>query len=227
MVYRQLGEEGRTKRRTIADVLAVIDAQGLAPTPGEIWVGRLVMPCGRDTILTQVRFPTHGVMVTLPASKTFSAKRREATDHESFKTEQLENAKVFTDGRVQLEDGLLLSAVTVVPTPMPTKATAVRERILFHVIQMNNAFSSCYPTIRERMPEDVQPYVPMVRRLDCSRLHELRVPQLKVIQAHIEDRDSEFDVSDQAIADALEFYGVRVPTPRPRRSSLSQFNAAP
>jgi hypothetical protein len=72
------------------------------------------------------------------------------------------------------------------------------------------------------MPEDIEAFMPDVRRLDCSRLQTLAVPQIKLIRAYIEDHDPSFRISEQSIANALRFFGVRVPNVRPRRRTAKR-----
>jgi hypothetical protein len=215
--YARWQEERRTSRRTVADALDVV-GQDLAPNEvlrAQIRIGPLLLPSGKWTALVDVVFPDLGCIVSLPTSSRFRALSDTNSRHQLFEISLLDDAEVCADGSVQLADGSRLRAVEVIPTRLPYEPSDRDERILRHVISLTGS-DHCYRSIREGLPEHLQPQVPDLRALDYSRVRTIQAPPLKVIKAYIEDHDPELRVSNQKIADALATFGVRVPRPRPR-----------
>jgi hypothetical protein len=218
--YARLREEGRTKRRSVADALDVVRLElGLDEIRrAEISIGPLQLPNGKSTDLVAIVFPDLGCIVSLPTSDRFRARREANSRPEVFEISALDGAEVYPDGRVQLADGTRLRAVEVVPTYLPYKPSDRDERILRHVISLTNSHY-CYRSLREDLPPDFPIPVPEPRGLDYSRVWTIKAPPLKVIRAYIEDNDPELKVSNQKIADALATFGVRVPRRRPRTAA--------
>jgi hypothetical protein len=129
----------------------------------------------------------------------------------------LSYAEVHSDGMVVLRNGECLRAVEVVSSYLPYKPSPLDLRILRHVIALTGA-DYCYRSIREDLPEPYRDMVPDLRAIDFARVSSLPVPQLKIIQAYIEEHEPALTVSLQKISDALAAQGVRCPHRRPGRT---------
>jgi hypothetical protein len=218
----RLQEERRTKRRTVADALDVV-GRDLTPNEilrGQIEIARLQLPSGECTALVDVVFPDLGCRVSLPTSARFRALSETDSRREEFEISRLDGAEVWFDGCVLLADGTRLRAVEVIRTHLPYRPSDLDERILRHVISLTGS-DHCYRSIREGLPEQLQPQVPDLRALDYGRVREIQAPPLKVIRAYL-DHDPTLRVSEQKISDALATFGVRVPRRRPRRTSMTR-----
>jgi hypothetical protein len=214
--YVALDQDGRTKRRTVADALEVVRQRlGVGEiTRAEIRLAPFALPWGGSTAAVVVLFPDLGCYVSLPASARFGARTDTSPQRQAFEIALLEGAEICSDGSVLLKDGSRLRAVEVEPTGLH-KPSALDERILVHVIAMTESFH-CYRSIREGLPEDLQRQILDLRALDYSRVRTIQAPPLKVIRGYIEN-DPQLRISNQKIADALARCGVRVPRRRPRK----------
>jgi hypothetical protein len=215
--YVALDQDGRTKRRTVADALEVVRQRlGVGEIKrAEIRLAPFALPWGGSTAAVVVLFPDLGSCVSLPASARFGARTDTSPQRQAFEIALLEGAGICSDGSVLLKDGRRLRAIEVEPTGLH-RPSAVDERILQHVIAMTKSFH-CYRSIREGLPEDLQRQIPDLRALDYSRVRTIQAPLLKVIQGYIERNDPQLGVSNQKIADALARCGVRVPRRRRRK----------
>ena len=191
--YVALDQDGRTKRRTVADALEVVRQRlGVVEiTRAEIRLAPLALPWGGSTAAVVVLFPDLGCYVSLPASARFGARTDTSPQRQAFEIALLEGAEICSDGSVLLKDGSRLRAVEVEPTGLH-RPSALDERILGHVIAMTKSFH-CYRSIREGLPEDLQRQTPDLRALDYSRVRTIQAPPLKVIRGYIEKR---FAVAD-------------------------------
>jgi hypothetical protein len=214
--YVALDQDGRTKRRTVADALEVVRQRlGVGEiTRAEIRLAPFALPWGGSTAAVVVLFPDLGCYVSLPASARFGARTDTSPQRQAFEIALLEGAEICSDGSVLLKDGRQLRAVEVKPTGLH-KPSALDEGILRHVIALTESWH-CYRSIREGLPEDLQRQLPDLRALDYSRVRTIQAPPLKVIRGYIEN-DPQLRISNQKIADALARCGVRVPRRRPRK----------
>jgi hypothetical protein len=215
--YVALDQDGRTKRRTVADALEVVRQRlGVGEiTRAEIRLAPLALPWGGSTAAVVVLFPDLGYYVSLPASARFSARTDGLPQSQTFEIALLEGAGICSHGSVLLKDGRRLRAVEVEPTGLH-KPSALDERILQHVIALTKSWH-CYRSIHEGLSEDLQRQLPDLRALDYSRVLTMQAPPLKVIRGYIEQKDPQLRVSNQKIADALARCGARVPKHRPRK----------
>jgi hypothetical protein len=214
--YVALDQDGRTKRRTVADALEVVRQRlGVGEiTHAEIRLAPFALPWGGSTAAVVVLFPDLGYYVSLPASARFGARTDPSPQRQAFEIAVLEGAEICSDGSVLLKDGRRLRAVEVEPTGLHSPS-ALDERILRHVIALTRSWH-CYRSIREGLPEDLQHQLPDLRALDYSRVRTIQAPLLKVIRGYIEQNDPQLRISNQKIAGALARCGVRVPRRRPR-----------
>jgi hypothetical protein len=113
---RALGEDGRTRRRTIGDALEVVRQQlGLDEIErAEIKIGQLFqLPYGECTAIVVVAFPDLACYVSLPSAGRFSALPETGSQRKMFEISRLDEARVCPDGSVVLGDGSRLRAVEV------------------------------------------------------------------------------------------------------------------
>ena len=221
---RALGEDGRTRRRTIGDALEVVRQQvGLDEIErAEIKIGQLFqLPYGECTAIVVVAFPDLACYVSLPSAGRFSALPETDSQRKMFEICRLDEARVCPDGSVVLGDESRLRAVEVVPTHLKYHLSALEERIFGHVIAITNA--SCFRRIRELLPEHLRDRLPDFLVPDYSNLHTIQVPPLKVIRAEIAERDPGLQMSNQKIADTLAWCGMRSPT-APSAESIARHN---
>lgn len=209
--YEQLQEEQRDKRRTIADVIDVLYAQGVVGA-AKIRVGALRLPS--DEIVGLVNAFVESTaddtifVVSLPTSGHFRAQTQGGAEVETLEIFQLDEATVDGAG-VELADGARLRGVEVIPSLLPYHVTDLDWRIVHHTIAYLRAESECYryPIHFERRRD----------ALDCSALAALRdrIPLLKQVQWYIAGRDPTLKrLSEQKIADTLRKFGMRIPAPR-------------
>jgi hypothetical protein len=219
--YVALQEDGRTKRRTVVDALEVVrEKLGVDEiTRAEISIHHLQLPSGECTGLVAVLFPDLGCCVTLPTSARFRGLSGTSSQHQLFEISRLDRAKVNSDGSVRLVDGSWLRAVEVIPARLPYELSELEQLILRHVILLTGSYH-CYRSIREDLPEDLEPQVADLRALDYSRVRTIQAPPLKVIRGFIEDANPQVKLSDEKIAHTLEKCGIRIRRRRPR--TLSQ-----
>jgi hypothetical protein len=216
-MMRPLSEDGRFKRRTIADAIEVVRQMlGVSENVrGQIRIAPFALPSGECTAAVAVLFPDFSCYVSLPAAARFMACAELHLQRQTFEITDLDNAEMCLDGSVKLADGSRLRAVEVIATHLPYHPSKLDERILRHVISLTKS-DHCYRSIREGMPENQQQHVPDLRVLDYARVRSIQAPPLKVIQGYIAKNDPELKVSNQKIADALAMCGVRIPRRRPR-----------
>ena len=133
--YVALDQDGRTKRRTVADALEVVRQRlGVVEiTRAEIRLAPFALPWGGSTAAVVVLFPDLGCYVSLPASARFGARTDTSPQRQAFEIALLEGAEICSDGSVLLKDGSRLRAVEVEPTGLH-RPSALDERILGHVI---------------------------------------------------------------------------------------------
>ncbi|MBR0826151.1 hypothetical protein JQ596_11425 [Bradyrhizobium manausense] len=213
-----LQHDQRNNRRSIADAIDVLPSDGA--WTGEIRVGGLRLPSqevvGQVAVLAENAAAGLTSIVSLPACKKFRARRHGSQESEKFDIFRLDGAAVDDSGHVELVDGTRLRAVEVIPAPLPDNVTDLDWLIVHHTIDLIQAQQECY---RSLIPE-----LPPV--LDCSKLPALsgkiRIPELKVIQGHIADREPALaNLSEQQIANTLRKFGIRIPRTRPRRAGAT------
>jgi hypothetical protein len=202
MQYVALQEEGRDRRRTVADALDVVGQElGLNEiTRAEIRLAALPLLRREPIAAVQVLFPTLQWRVSLPAATRFQGS--DGTSVQLLEITRLEGAKVNSDGAVLLMDGTRLRAVEVVPARLPHKVSTLEMRILRHLIEQTHS-DHCYRSMRDGLPEHMQRMTPDLRAIDYARLASIQAPPLKVIRGYIEDHEPELRVSNQKISDTL------------------------
>jgi hypothetical protein len=222
-MYTALQEDGRGRRRTVADAFEVVQQTlGIGEVArAQIMLGPFPLPWGGSTAAVAVLFPDLDCYVSLPASASFSARTDTGSQRREFDIALLGGAEACSDGSVLLIDGSRLRAVEVMPTHLRTPS-ALDNRILRHVIALTKSY--WYRNMREELPEHLRHGVPDFYMLDYGRVSAIDPPPLKVVRAYIEAHDPELQVSNQTIASALATWGVRVPRRRPR--TVSQRAAA-
>ena len=106
MQYVALDEDGRTKRRTVADALEVVRQRlGVGEiTHAEIRLAPFALPWGGSTAAVVVLFPDLGYYVSLPASARFGARTDPSPQRQAFEIAVLEGAEICSDGSVLLKD---------------------------------------------------------------------------------------------------------------------------
>jgi hypothetical protein len=189
-----------------------------------IQVGALQLPSeeivGLVNVFVESAADGKTLIVSLPTSKRFRAKRQCNSESETFDIFQLDGTTFDYSGGVKLPDGTHLRAVEVIPALLPYNVTDLDWCIVHHTIEFIGAEQECYRyPIRFERPRDA---------LDCSALPALknRIPLLKQIQGYIADREPAFkDLSEQQIANTLRKFGMRIPTSRPSsRSGFTRTN---
>lgn len=189
----------------------------------QIRIGPFQLPSGEVVGLVNVTF-THSVrdkiyIVSLPTSARFRAFCNGASRREHFEISRLDGAVVKGSGAALLTDGVNLHAVEVIPTPLPYEPTELDWRIVHSTIAIIGAEERCYRSLRTGVPFPQRDTVPDRRGIDCSTLSGLDLPPLKRLAHDIREKDWTLrKLSDQAIANALQKFGMRVPKPRPRVS---------
>jgi hypothetical protein len=221
--YERLSEESRNSRRTVADVLEVLrESAGFTDADrATINIGLLQLPSGDIVGLVQIFFEAHDnekvFIVSLPTSAQFQAKRPGSSQRELFEIERLDGAVVDGAGNISLTDGVTLRAVEVVPARLPLEPSELDWRIIHQAISVLGEEGRCYRNLANGLPAPFRDMVPASRVLDCSTLSDLPVGMLKEIAYAIAGTPGFENVSHQKISDALKKFGIRRPTPRPRR----------
>jgi hypothetical protein len=223
--YHRLFEERRNLRRTLADAIEVLREHcdfGEDDRAG-IRIGPLQLPSREVVGVVDVMFTDlvrdKIYIVSLPTSAQFRAFCNGASRREHFEISRLDGAVVKRSGAVLLTDGVDLHAVEVIPTHLPYEPTELDWRIVRSTIAIIGAEKRCYWSLRAGVPFPQRDMVPDWRAIDCSRLFGLELPPLKRLAHDIREKDWTLrKLSDQAIANALRKFGVRVPRPRPRVS---------
>lgn len=137
---------------------------------------------------------------------------------DAFEISLLNGAPVFADNSVGLSDGRLVSAVDILAAKIREYPTPLERAIVSSTIESLGAQESCYRSLKHGVPPQQQQFVPDHSFLDCSRLSGFSVPGLKRIQGYLADHNpAGRSPSQQTIANALQTFGMRIPTPRPRR----------
>ena len=221
---RALGEDGRTRRRTIGDALEVVRQQlGLDEIErAEIKIGQLFqLPYGECTAIVVVAFPDLACYVSLPSAGRFSALPETGSQRKMFEISRLDEARVCPDGSVVLGDGSRLRAVEVLPTHLKYHLSALEEHIFGHVIAITKA--SCFRSIRELLPEHLRDRVPDFLVPDYSNLRTIQVPPLKVISGR--DRRTRPGSADVQPEDCGHSCMVRDASPTaPSAESIARHN---
>lgn len=212
----RLCEEGRTKRRTVADALEVVRQEGGGDQIVSACIRIFVMefPSKELIALVDVVFPELGRRVSLPASSRFSARPDTRPERQEFPISCLGDAVVKADGSVVLSNGTCLRAVEVIPTNLFNQPSALDEKILCCVIALTKA--NCIRNLRDEVPEYYRDQIPDWWVLDHTLVRMIKAPQLKVIRGYIADNCSDLQVSLQKISDTLKKFEIRIPRRRPR-----------
>jgi len=148
-------------------------------------------------------------VVTLPAAMQFWGKERGAVGTQKYDIFELARATVEFSGRVHLKDGRVMSAVEVIPCLKRTEPTENEWKVLRAALGAFGGDGPYYRQLDAHLPGGP---IPDLRRLDCSLLHELDLPLLKVVVGKLQKFDPSLKaISSQKIADALAFFGVRIP----------------
>jgi hypothetical protein len=219
--YYRYAEQLRSKRRSIADALAVVADFPAFQEPNlttgdtlvahvRIWPMRLTP--GKTTALIDVFFPILSVVVSLPTAPFFTAIRDDGQKvRERFSTQLLENAHVFRDGAVRLRDGTWLRDVIITkPTHLPYKPSDLDNRILRHVITMTNSQKLCSRSVREGvLPRRLRKGMSKRRGLDYNKVKRIKRPPIKEVARYLRANDATLkNVSHQKIVDALAVFGI-------------------
>jgi hypothetical protein len=209
----RLAEEGRTRRRTVADAANAVHQRVGFNEVGraEIRIGPMQLPSGKKTALVDVVFPELGCIVSLATSDRFKARHGTSSRPKEFRISLLDRAEVCGDGSVLLTDGTRIHAVEVRPTHMPYQPSERDYRILMNVIAQTKSFY-CFRSLHYGLPDYLKDEVTDCRFLDYSRVRTIQAPPLKVIQGCLKERG--IKATTQKIADALATFGIRQPTPR-------------
>jgi hypothetical protein len=233
--YEILDQASRSSRRGIADMLEVLRNKA-SFGDGDcalIDIGRMKLPSGEAMGLVQIFFstPVKTYIVSLPTAIHFKAIRDGASRPETFEIFRLDGAKVDCSGRVQLNDGSRLRAVTVIPAVLPLEPSELDWRIVHATVRAIGAEKRCYRRLTDRAPARFRRLRQhgrsrLLRKtargrwfLDCGALRGLRTPPLKELVYRLMQQDPALKkVSGQKISDALRMFGVRIPASRPRRT---------
>ncbi len=222
--YEKLSDNDRDSRRIVADAVEVLrkNAGFTEHDCAKIRVPLLRLPLGESVGFVEVLFDAPwvdmGYSVSLRTAARFRGRRQDSTHYEEFAIIRLNRAGVNFAGTVVLADGTVLYAVEVLTAPMMAKPSEFDWRIVHAALKIIDGGDSCYRSLREGVPFSRPDAVPDERFLDCSELSKLKPPPLKAIVQGIASVDPTLDVSAQKIADALRKFGVRLPSPRPRRN---------
>jgi hypothetical protein len=223
--HHRLFEERRNLRRTLADAIEVLrkHCDFGEEDRAQIRIGPLPLPSTELVGLVDVMFTDlvrdKIYIVSLPSSARFRAFCSGASRRDHFEISRLDGAVVKGSGAVLLTDGVNLHAVEVIPTHLPYEPTELDWRIVCSTIAIIGAEERCYRSLRTGLPFPQRDMVPDWRAIDCSRLFGLELPPLKRLAHDIREKDWTLrKLSDQAIADALRKFGMRVPKSRPRGS---------
>jgi len=221
--YEWLENESRASRRTVADGVELLRefAAFDEDEHAEIRVGPLQLPSGDLVGLVNILFDSplreKVYVASLPTATRFCAICPGTSERDCFEIFRLDGGVVDAQANVLLRDGMRLRAVEVLPFRLPYEPTELDWRIVHHTVYIIRAQERCYRSLRDGLPPGLQHMMPDRRFLDCSRLHGLNMPPLKVIASLIAERDKILrKFSPQKVADALRTFGVRVPRPRPR-----------
>jgi hypothetical protein len=238
-IYERLGEENRSSRRAVADVLQMLSSA--VPFGSDqraiIDVGMMKLPSGEAVGLVQFFFctATKTYIVSLPTSKAFQAIRHGACRPEPFDVLLLNGASVDCNGNVHLKDGLRVRAVNVIPALLPLKPSELDWQIVHATVRAVGAEKRCYRRLTDRAPGRLrrlrQQSRPAVLRtalrnqrfLDCRALRGLSTLPLKELIYRLGEVDPELkNISGQKISHALRMFGMRVPAQRPRRARAAR-----
>ena len=218
--YEILGQASQSSRRTIADALAVLEAEAAfgEDDTAQIRIGHLQLPSGETVGLVLVVFDMpctdKGYAVPLPTATQLYA------DHGSsrrvlFDVGLFDEAVADGKGNVFLTTGETLRAVEVVPARLPLKPTDLDWRIVHATVECVEKKQSCYRGLRSSLKEEDLPIafmVPDIDILDFTKMRDLVVPSLDSIAAQLAERiRRERAPSPQKIADTLADFGMRFP----------------
>ena len=219
--YQRLCEDQRTSRRTIADAIEVLRkyVAFAGDDRATLWVSPFSLPSGRTVSLVDVRFAATGsetvFVVSLPTATTFQAKREGTEKLERFDISRLDGAVISPTANVTLAEGIELRALRVTPARLPYEPSNLDWLIVHHTVAIVDAEDRCYRNVVAGLGLSFDWWA-----LDCSTLHDLTPPPLKVLASRLAERDPNTigNLSLQKISDALATFGIRRPRPRPRRS---------
>ena len=209
-----LKDDGRAKRRTVADALEVLRMEaGFGSTDrARIQIAPLTPFAAASVALVfDNRF------VLLPATETFLAARDGEYRRRWFEITVLQGALAADDGLVTLNDGTVLKAVEVKPAQLPRSATPLDRRILELVLTMLERKDFVLRSIRDGLPEPLLEGLPDYRSIDFARLRELKAPPFKLFQRWLRESARDFRVSRQKYDELVAKVGLHVPARRGRR----------
>jgi hypothetical protein len=210
--YERILEEKRHSRRTIADALqALWEVAGFGERDqANIRVSLLGLPSGivgLVDLIFEAPLRDRDWIVSLPTSAKFTAKRQVPSKQDIFDIARLDGASVDFAGKVILKDGEQVRAVEIEPLRWLSEPSDLDWRIVHHTLAIIGAQERCY-----RQLEGTE-----LRFLDCGLISGLKIPPLKVLQGKLADCDPTLKkLSQQKIVDALQRFGIRVPSARPR-----------
>lgn len=231
--YEILDLAGMRERRTVADALAILEAEaGFGEEDkAETRVGLVPLRPGQNVGLVQVVFDVpcsvKSYSVPLPSAEFFyaySAERR----RERYPIPLLDRGIVDARGVIALANRQTIRSVEIEPARLPLDPTDLDWRIVHVAVECcrtdkSDRFSErevdnrCYRPLRKALrPEDaaLAYMVPDERWLDCSALTNLWVPCLDSIAAYwAEVYPHECPPSMQKIANTLADFRMRFPRP--------------
>jgi hypothetical protein len=225
--HELLREEERNHRFTVQDAIDVLPkSAGFGDGDfAEIRIGEMPLPSRKVVGLPNVFFRSDvlgkTLVVSLPTSAQFKAKRQGEANARLLSIFELDGAKVGNNGSVRLLDGTVLRAVEVIPAKLPLKPSDLDWRIVHDVISIIGAENRCYRSLREHakprcldLPEDI---IPDFWFIDCSALKGHELPSLKYLAWQIGKKHPTLELSDEKIAHALLKFGMRIPESRLRK----------
>jgi hypothetical protein len=228
--YNVLREASRNERTTIADAIDVLETEAnFKPDDcATVWLQPLQLQSATVAWLVSVIFDgpdaAVGFVVPLRTAKAFSAIDMDGFRKRLFQIESLDGATTDASGVVSLANGDKVRALELISAQLPRELSPLDEKIIHLAISMiKGAEGRCYRDLRDDLPAAERSGIPSLRFLDFSKLAEgpdrpaLKVPYLKVIRGKFEETyPHDVSPSEQAIADALEKAGMRVPRRRPK-----------
>lgn len=210
--------DGRRSMRSIADALEALRKMQLLPEDSSVEIRMYPLPLATAEppfivlVVSKASSLDHIRGVALPTSHGFRGRRLGGEATETFAIPLLDRATVDKNGIVTLADSTCLSAVNVIPAPLPWELTDLEKRIVYWTIKFigQEAEAACFL---------YGPPSPTLEGLDYAQLPKLDVPKLEAIVRYIEINDSELPVCRQTVANALGRSGMRAPLDRRRRNS--------
>jgi len=195
--------------RSLADGLEVLrkNADFSANDRATVGVYDLQVPSREIASLVRLDFnKSPGSIVCcvyLPAAVYFRAIEAGTSVRRKFTIAQLAGAVVNDSGQVRLKDGRNIRGVDVVPALLKFVPSDLEWQIVLKTIDMLGLRDQCgreYPPSSGRY------------RLDCSKLGDLKLPNLNILVSRFYKTNPEFrNISQQKFADALASFGIRIP----------------